>query len=74
MALLDQIEDFQATMDKVLELVEETKVLAGQIIEDTPPRELPAKMKIIFEFCSDGIKKLNEAIGQAEDIQKTVGG
>ena len=37
MALLDQIEDFQATMDKVLELVEETKVLAGQI-EDTPPR------------------------------------
>ncbi|CAD0232195.1 hypothetical protein [Planktothrix agardhii] len=73
MALLDQIEDFQATMDKVLELVEETKVLAGQI-EDTPPRELPAKMKIIFEFCSDGINKLNQAIGEAEDIQKTVGG
>jgi hypothetical protein len=73
MGLLEQIEDFQATMDKVLELVEETKALAGQI-EDTPPRDLPAKMKIIFEFCSDGINKLNEAVGQAEDIHKTVGG
>lgn len=73
MALLDEIDDFQATMNKVLELVEETKALAGQI-EDTPPRELPAKMKIIYEYCSEGIKILNNAIGQAEDIQKTVGG
>ncbi len=72
MALLDQIEEFQSTMNKVVELVEETKILAGQL-PDTPPVDTPAKMKAIFELCSESIKKLNNAIGQAEDIDQLVG-
>ncbi|MFB2936784.1 hypothetical protein ACE1B6_16150 [Aerosakkonemataceae cyanobacterium BLCC-F154] len=72
MALIDQIEEFQATMDKVMELVEETKASAGKI-PDTSISESPALMKAIFDMCADGIKALNDAIGQAEDIQQTLG-
>jgi hypothetical protein len=71
MALLDQIEEFQATMNKVMELVEETKALAGKI-PDTSISESPALMRTIFDMCADGIKNLDDAIGQAEDIQKTL--
>jgi hypothetical protein len=72
MSLFAQIEEFQATMDKVVELVDETKALAGQL-ENVSVGEAPAKMKVIFDLCADGIKSLNNAIGQAEDIQKTLG-
>jgi hypothetical protein len=73
MGLISQIEEFQATMDKVVELVEETKALSGQI-PDLSISESPAKIKVIFELCADGIKILNEAIAQAENIQKTLKG
>lgn len=73
MALLDQIEEFQANMNKVVELVEESKVLASQI-PDLSLSEAPGKIKEIFELCADGVKFLNEAIAQAEEIQKTLGG
>lgn len=72
MPLIDQIEDFQATMNKVVQLVEETKGLAGQI-PDTSIGEAPAKMKVIFELCEEGIKMLNNGIAQAEDIQQSLG-
>jgi hypothetical protein len=72
MSLLNQIEEFQATMDKVMELVEDTKALAGKI-PDTSISESPALMKTIFDMCAEGIKTLNDAIGEAEDIQKTLG-
>lgn len=73
MALIDQIEEFQATMDKVLELIEETKALAGQI-PDMSIGEAPAKMQVIFDLCADGVKSLQDAIAEAEDIQRTLGG
>ena len=73
MSLRDQIEDFQTTMDKVMELVEETKTLAGQI-GSMSIDEAPAKMSVILDLCADGIKTLQDATSQAEDIQKTVGG
>ncbi len=72
MPLIDQIEDFQATMNKVVELVEDTKGLAGQI-PDTSIAEASAKMKVIFELCEAGIQTLKNAIDQAEDIQQTLG-
>jgi hypothetical protein len=73
MALLDQIEEFQGTMDKVVELVEETKALAGQV-PDVSLSEAPVKIKAIFDLCADGVKNLQDAIGQAEEIQKLLGG
>ena len=73
MALIEQIEEFQSTMDKVMELFEETKDLAGQI-ENFSIGEAQGKMKVIFDLCADGIKTLQEATSQAEDIQKTLGG
>ncbi len=72
MALLEQIEEFQATMNQVMELVEETKALAGKI-PDASIAEAPRLMEEIFDLCGDGVSKLNAAIGQAEDIQNTLG-
>ncbi|MFB2918556.1 MULTISPECIES: hypothetical protein [Aerosakkonema] len=69
MALIEQIEEFQTTMNKVMELVEETKDLAAQI-ENFSIGEAREKMKVILDLCADGIKNLQDATSQAEDIQK----
>jgi methyl-accepting chemotaxis protein len=73
MALMNQIEEFQSTMNQVLELVEETKALASKI-HDMPFEEIPLTMQEIFELCADGIKSLQTATEQVEDIQNIVGG
>jgi methyl-accepting chemotaxis protein len=73
MALLDQIDEFQTTMNHILEMVEESKALASQIPEASLS-EAPSKIREIFEACENGVKALQEAIGQAEDIQRTLGG
>jgi len=73
MPLLDQVEEFQASMNKVLELVEETKGLAGQI-SDVSLAEAPGKMRAIFDLCAEAITGLQNATSQAEDIQRTLGG
>jgi len=73
MALLDQVEEFQATMDNVLELVEETKSLAGHI-PDVSLAEAPAKMRAIFDLCAEAMTGLQNATSQAEDVQRMLGG
>jgi hypothetical protein len=73
MALIDQIEEFNATMNKVLEIVDECKSLSQQIL-DASISEAPSKLKAIYDMCADGKNVLDNAIGQAEDIQKTLGG
>jgi hypothetical protein len=73
MALLDQIDEFQATMVKVMELVEEGKALAAQL-PDVSASELPAKVKTVYDVCSDGISLLRNALEQTEDIQRSLGG
>lgn len=72
MALSDQVAEFQATMDRVMEMVEEARALAGQIPE-LSISESPGKVKIIFETCEDSVSELKKAIDQAEDIQQTLG-
>lgn len=72
MALSEQIEQFQSTMNKVTELIEEATALAGQI-PSASIEEAPAKMQEIFELCSDGMNSLNQGIGEAEEIQATIG-
>jgi hypothetical protein len=72
MALLDQIEEFNAAMDKILEIVDECKSLSQQI-PDASISEAPSKLKVIYDMCADGKSALDNAIGQAEDIQKTLG-
>lgn len=73
MALIDQVEEFQVTMNKVLELVEETKGLAAQI-PNMSISEAPAKMRTIFDLCADAVTGLQNAASQAEDIQRMLGG
>jgi hypothetical protein len=73
MALIDQIEEFNSTMDKIVELVEECKTLAKEI-PDVSISEAPAKVKSIYDMCADSKSSLDTAIGQAEEIQKTLGG
>jgi hypothetical protein len=73
MALLEQIEEFNTTMNKILELVDECKSLSQQI-PDASIAEAPSKLKAIYDMCADGKSALDNAIGQAEDIQRTLGG
>jgi hypothetical protein len=73
MALFDQIEEFNATMDKIVALVEECKNLA-KAIPEVSISEAPTKVKSIYEMCADSKGALDAAIGQVEEIQKTLGG
>ena len=71
--LVGQVEDFQKTMNQMVELIDDAKSQAGQL-PDASIAEARGKVQQIYELCDEGIKKLNIAIGQAEDIMKTVGG
>ncbi|MDB9494915.1 hypothetical protein PN441_13780 [Spirulina major CS-329] len=72
MSLSDQVAEFQATMDRITDMVEESRALAGQIPE-LSISESPAKVRIIFEMCEDSVSELKKAINQAEGIQQTLG-
>lgn len=72
MPLIEQVEEFQAIMDKISSLVEEAKALSGEL-PDTPLYESPGKMQTIFELCSEGNNNLMRAVAQAEEIQSTLG-
>lgn len=72
MNLYSQIEAFQKKMNEVVDLMEEAKAHAGQIPE-VALIDAANKVTLIFNICDDGMKHLKEAIGQAEDIKKTLG-
>ncbi len=72
--LLGQIDDFQKTMDRIVQLVEEAKTKAG-VLQDASIAEGPGKVKQIFEICDAAINELkSKAIPQAEDMENTLGG
>jgi len=71
--LVGQVEDFQKTLNQIMELMDDAKSQAGQL-PDTGLAEARSKVQQIYEICDEAIKTLNVATGQAEDIMKTVGG
>ncbi|MEG4915866.1 MULTISPECIES: hypothetical protein [unclassified Microcoleus] len=71
--LVGQVEDFQKTMNQMVELIDDAKSQAGQLPEASIA-EARAKVQQIYEICDEAIKTLKVATGQAEDIMKTVGG
>ena len=71
--LVGQVEDFQKTMNQMVELIDDAKSQAGQL-PDASIAEARAKVQQIYEICDEGIKTLKVATAQAEDIMKTVGG
>ena len=71
--LVGQVEDFQKTLNQIMELMDDAKSQAGQL-PDATLAEARSKVQQIYEICDEAIKTLNVATGQAEDIMKTVGG
>ncbi|HEY9862800.1 MAG TPA: hypothetical protein V6D21_01345 [Candidatus Obscuribacterales bacterium] len=71
--LLGQVEDFQKTMNQMVELIDDAKSQAGQL-PDASIAEARSKVQQIYEICDEAIKTLKVATGQAEDIMKTLGG
>ncbi|MEG4284544.1 MAG: hypothetical protein EAZ78_18760 [Oscillatoriales cyanobacterium] len=71
--LVGQVEDFQKTLNQIMELMDDAKSQAGQL-PDASLAEARSKVQQIYEICDEAIKTLNVATGQAEDIMKTVGG
>jgi len=69
----DGIEEFNETMKKIVDLVEEAKARLKNI-PDVALSEASAKVKAIDEICSSAKKQLDEAADIAEDILKLLGG
>ena len=70
--LLPLIEQFNQIMDRVVELVEETKAEVKQL-PSVSLEESPRKMQEIFDLCHTSVDTLKKAIATAEEIDDTIG-
>jgi len=68
----DGVDEFNATMKKVVDLVEEAKARI-QNIDDVGFGEASAKVKAIDEICDSARKELKEAADIAEGVLKLLG-
>ena len=73
MGVYSQVEAFQKKMNQIVALMEQAKSHAGEI-PDVALGQAANKVKLIFDICDDGMKELKEAIEQAEDIRRALGG
>ncbi len=68
----DGIDEFNETMKKVVDLVEEAKSRI-QSIDDVGFGEASAKVKAIDELCEAAKKQLDEAAAIAEEVLQKLG-
>lgn len=68
----DGIEEFNETLKKIVDLVEEAKSRI-QTIDDAGLGEASVKVKAIEELCGSAKKQLDEATDIAEGVLKLLG-